>query len=82
MTTTISRKKVRMTTTVNGNVYLTDTNKGRRCTAHILNRGVHGWNVRIDKGGVTGWKYVAGVKTETAEAAYEYCLEFGVKVED
>lgn len=77
----IDRSKVRVTTAPNGiNFYVTDTNPSRRCTASILNVGGNGWNVRIDRAGEV-WKYLANIKTQTPEAAYEYCLEFGSKVE-
>jgi hypothetical protein len=73
----IDRKKIRLTATENGiNYEVTDTNRTRRCTAHILNVAGNGWNVRIDKNGKV-WKYAANIKTSTPEAAYEYCQEFG-----
>jgi hypothetical protein len=78
--TTILRSKIRLTPAPNGiNWNVTDTNKGRRCTASILNCAGAGWNVRIDKGGKV-WKYSKGIKTATPEAAYEYCQEFGLPV--
>ena len=55
---------------------VTDTNPSRRCTAEVMNCLSAGWSVRIDKGGKV-WKYMKGIKTETAEAAYEYCHQFG-----
>jgi hypothetical protein len=80
---TILRAKIRFTQMPNGSgFYVTDSNKGRRCTASILHAGSRGWHVRIDKGGVAGWKYAAFIPTATAEAAYEYCHEFGTRVED
>lgn len=82
MSATILRSKIRLTATPNGiNFDVVDTNKSRRCTASILNCAASGWNVRIDKGGKP-WKYAAGIKTSTPEAAYEYCHEFGSKVEE
>lgn len=77
-----SRSKVTVTYTPNGNANITDSNKSSRCTASCLKLAGDRWNVRIDRFGIDGWKYAANVQAATAEAAYEYCLIFGERVED
>ena len=78
---TIYRSKIRVVATPNGvNYTITDTNPTRRCVASVINLGAKGWTVRIDKGGVDGWKYATGLMTQTAEAAYELCLDCGTTV--
>lgn len=73
----IDRSKIRLTTANKGGCWIvTDTNRSRRQTAEVLNRGQGNWNVRIDRAGKP-WKYLANVRTETPEAAYEYTVEFG-----
>lgn len=79
----IDRSKVIVTAEPNGiNYNVLDRNPTRRCTASIINVGCKGWCVRIDKGGVDGWKYAANIPVSCPEAAYEYCHEFGTRVND
>lgn len=81
-TAKFDRSKVRVVMTPNGGANITDSNKGSRCTASVLKMADGKWNVRIDKGGVDGWKYAAGVPAANPESAYEYCLIFGNRVND
>jgi hypothetical protein len=81
-TAKFDRSKVRVVMTANGGANITDTNNGSRCTASVLKMAHGKWNVRIDKNGVDGWKYAAGIPAANPEAAYEYCLIYGERVSD
>lgn len=78
----IDTKKIRITTTGNGLCHLvTDTNKGRRCVAEVLDCAAGGFNCRIDRNGKP-WKYCKGIKVTTPLAAYEYTQQFGTAQEE
>lgn len=74
------RNRVHQSTSPNGLVHtFADVNNGR--VAEVLDCAGT-WNVRIDSGGKPE-RYIAGVKTATPEAAYEYALEYApLVVED
>lgn len=74
------RNRVRVSVAPNGLVhFFDDENTGE--VAEVLDCASSGWNVRIDKGGKPH-RYIAGVKTATPEAAYEFARIYACTVDE